>query len=702
MSSPEWRGLDLFLRLRLFDNYGMPLFLRLEIFGRVLVLSGRCERSVNVFFLRFLGGLLGNLEMLRDTYQYSSVDCGENMTNSTDASVDLDDCSDAPKGILPVPVSREELESFNWQKEIENFIMPNDRHICVIALHKRIGEFDERSKSGAILYLLSSVLSMHMALGTSSPFVAALQMSDRRSFVPEDMSVNDLEILELMAESATDPWVRARLSDVALQASKNHGRNGWRLGQIAARAYFLCSVSQAHEAVLRTTCLQRAMELGWKYMKKDTGFHDSTWISARDLLRQGLSSSSMGVVIPIAEEIKRRNKSIASEAAEALDVKAEELLTQGSSEMAVRMFQEAAGLWLAAKESVRSQLSNHRSSHALIALARMPGQAMLQSCRMAEGISMLRQNNGDKDLIKKLQLELASIRSRVPGEMSKFTHRIDISSLVVRIEESLTASALFDILLQIAFVLSTGADSKIVKSQVVENAKRFVFFGMIPRVVYSSSGVPIYVLPSFDASDEDVVEAHMVHYVSQHIHPMLGRVFIPTALDVVQRKFEPTLTDMIQIVGSSPLSPKGNIWSLSRGLLAGLEQDWKEAAVFLIPQAEAFVRALFSRANIHTLSKSNKTVGAEEEKSLNELLAHPDVNKVLSENLVLELKAILTHKAGHNLRNRYGHGLIPDYDLDNVGTVVLWWTMLRLVLCPFQDRILELRVDNSDATPLQS
>ncbi|MGW8275753.1 hypothetical protein [Xanthomonas axonopodis] len=51
---------------------------------------------------------------------------------------------------------------------------------------------------------------------------------------------------------------------------------------------------------------------------------------------------------------------------------------------------------------------------------------------------------------------------------------------------------------------------------------------------------------------------------------------------------------------------------MARGLLAGLEHDWEEAAVFLIPQAEPFVRAAFKRHNINTLAIKD---GVEEEKS---------------------------------------------------------------------------------------
>jgi len=595
------------------------------------------------------------------------------------------------QGILDAPVSREDLEAFGWQQELASLSGPVSRWTSVAELRKRGDEIkEERPQDAAILRLLSAAISMHMVVGTPQPYVAALQMSNGRSAAPDDLGIHDLEALEMMAERAPDAWVRARLSDVALQVAPVYERPGWQLGAMAARAHLEYSMRSDDHAVSRRESLQRAMELGWRYLRRDTEFSEALWVTAKSLMHQGLEKSWPGVSIPIAEEIRKRNRSMAAEAAEAFEQQGETLLASGPSPDAVDLFREAAALWLAAKDPSREQIAHHKSADALIGLARTPGQAMLQADRRAEGIAVLRRHKGDRTRIKELQAELADIRSRILGEMSTFSHQIDVSSVVKHVRERVTAPSLADALLQVAFAFSNWVNAEQVRTEVTDNARRFIFTGMFRQVTYDANGVPVDSTAPFDASDEAEMERRMVNHVSQHDHPILAQVAIPAALDVLQGKFEPTLADIVGILHSSPVTPRGHEWSLARGILAGLELDWEEAAVFLIPQAEPFVRAAFKRAGIHTLSNSNATDGAEEEKSLNELLARPDVGSVLSPDLILELKALLTHKAGHNLRNRYGHGLISDDQLASVGTVALWWTMLRLVLWPFRERVVEM------------
>lgn len=595
------------------------------------------------------------------------------------------------QGILDAPVSRGDLEAFDWQQELASLSGSVSRWTSVAELRKRSDEIkEERPQDAAILRLLSAAISMHMVVGTPQPYVAALQMSNGRSAAPDDLGIYDLDALEMMAEMAPDAWVRARLSDVALQVAPAYEKPGWQLGAIAARAHLEYSMRSDDHAVSRRESLQRAMELGWRYLRRDNEFSDALWAAAKSLMHQGLEKSWPGVSIPIAEEIRKRNRSMAAEAAEAFEQQGDTLLASGPSPDAADLFREAAALWLAAKDRSREQIAHHKSADALIGLARTPGQAMLQADRMAEGIAVLRRHKGDRARIKELQAELADIRSRILWEMSTFSHQIDVSSVVKLIRERVTAPSLADALLQVAFAFSNWVDAEQVRKEVTDNARRFVFTGMFRQVTYDANGVPVDSTAPFDASDEAEMERRMVNHVSQHDHPILAQVAIPAALDVLQAKFEPTLADIVGMLHSSPVTPRGHEWSLARGILAGLELDWEEVAVFLIPQAEPFVRAAFKRAGIHTLSNSNVTDGAEEEKSLNELLAHPDVGSVLSPDLILELKALLTHKAGHNLRNRYGHGLISDDQLANVGTVALWWTMLRLVLWPFRERVVEM------------
>ena len=66
--------------------------------------------------------------------------------------------------------------------------------------------------------------------------------------------------------------------------------------------------------------------------------------------------------------------------------------------------------------------------------------------------------------------------------------------------------------------------------------------------------------------------------------------------------------------------------------------------------------------------------------SLNQLLESPQAVEVLGKDFVFQLRALLTEKAGFNLRNLYSHGLLTDDAVHQDGLFMLWWLLLRMTL----------------------
>lgn len=304
---------------------------------------------------------------------------------------------------------------------------------------------------------------------------------------------------------------------------------------------------------------------------------------------------------------------------------------------------------------------------------------------MAEGIAILRRHRGDRTKIKELQSELADIRRTISDEMHSITYPIDTKDLIGHIEDKVKSPDLPTALLEIAFAFSTFTSAEEVKQTVIESSKEFAFEHFFARVVYNHEGVPVERGNAFDANDPVNLEQHMIEDICRFHHPLLANVSVMHATSLVRNRCEPTLNDLLALTHASPVVPEGHEWSMARGLLAGLEHDWEEAAIFLIPQAEPFVRAAFKRHNINTLAIKE---GIEQEKSLSELLGHEDIAQVFHEDIVIELKAILTHRSGHNLRNLFGHGLIRDEHLASTATIMLWWTLLRLIMWPYRHRLI--------------
>ena len=54
--------------------------------------------------------------------------------------------------------------------------------------------------------------------------------------------------------------------------------------------------------------------------------------------------------------------------------------------------------------------------------------------------------------------------------------------------------------------------------------------------------------------------------------------------------------------------------------------------------------------------------------------------EALGKDNVFQLRALLTERAGFNLRNLYSHGLLTDDAVHNNGLFMLWWLLLRMTL----------------------
>ena len=66
---------------------------------------------------------------------------------------------------------------------------------------------------------------------------------------------------------------------------------------------------------------------------------------------------------------------------------------------------------------------------------------------------------------------------------------------------------------------------------------------------------------------------------------------------------------------------------------------------------------------------------------LNEMLkSMRSATEALGKDNVFQLRALLTERAGFNLRNLYSHGLLTDDAVHNNGLFMLWWLLLRMTL----------------------
>jgi len=181
-------------------------------------------------------------------------------------------------------------------------------------------------------------------------------------------------------------------------------------------------------------------------------------------------------------------------------------------------------------------------------------------------------------------------------------------------------------------------------------------------------------------SVESDPDGRLIMQLAQMIE--MESLFLTTALDKTHEIYKPAAKVISMFLRESPVfSPEAESL-LIEGIEAYLKGDYVKAVHVLIPQIEAALRALLGLLGLPTNKPMRSSKGVMQAKNLNDVLADPNVKKVLGEDTILYLQTFLTDPRGQNLRNRVSHGLIEQRYLskplaDRVFHVLLALSLIR-------------------------
>jgi hypothetical protein len=97
----------------------------------------------------------------------------------------------------------------------------------------------------------------------------------------------------------------------------------------------------------------------------------------------------------------------------------------------------------------------------------------------------------------------------------------------------------------------------------------------------------------------------------------------------------------------------------------------------LAPQLEHALREVLIRHG--EIVYSTSTSGVQSLFSVEKVLEHPKMTKILGEDLVFVLDTVLAERLGANLRNTVAHGIIDDVSAGSHDVAYLWWLALYIL-----------------------
>jgi hypothetical protein len=273
---------------------------------------------------------------------------------------------------------------------------------------------------------------------------------------------------------------------------------------------------------------------------------------------------------------------------------------------------------------------------------------------------------------------------------------VNLAKYALKAREHVAGQELRAALLRLAYIRPL-ADPTEMREIAKATAKLAPLRHFMTSTVSDAEGRTVGIAPgvSLDrASEDDALFAQIVqHMASQRSFDT--QAFIIPALLQVTLEHAITLSELSGLCAYSPFVPPGHERIFAEGLLAGFQHDFMTAAHLLIPQIENSLRYLMNMRGIVTTKLDR--FGVQRHIDLSDLVIDERLEKVLSKNVLLELRTLLTDNRGPNLRHQLAHGMLEDDAFASAEVVDVW--RLVLALCFFGSPIKADDVDAKEPPP---
>jgi len=590
-------------------------------------------------------------------------------------------------GILTRDLSDEEYQRLNWLSLIEGTEWERYRWNAAQELLKRGRELFDAGDTvvGEALQILGGAISMQLLYGAPRPFGAMVQMREGRSLSIEDLDEHDARLLGRIARDTADPWLRARFGDLAVSIDDGL-RKDWELGKLSVEAHadYIESVFLTDRAIEGIDEFRRALVLFWVYAKRDDALWERFWDLAVKQVQHACDNGWPGAAFPLCDEALDRNREACERMAPIIQAHADKIAASAPYE-AARYYDYAARLWHRLRQTDTARAAQTAQGEALVAAAAQAADSnpLVAPDWLMEGIAVLRRARATPSRISELRDLLNRYQLNSLDHFHGNEFKLDVSDWIHFIDREVVGPTFFEALLQMAFRVEKWLDFDAIRAETLKSAEEFVLSSLIQTHHSNNEGAVVARQEALDRNDESTIFQRMVRQAREVYLDMRGKVLVRHVTSMLYSNYQPPFFAIKEIVDASPFTPKDHSETMARGFYAGMCDDWVAAAAYLIPSVEPLVRSHLRRRGAHTTV--HREDGTQQERTLSELLAMSEAEQVFGKGLVFELQTLLTEPLGYNLRHQYCHGLMPDQQLQNSGTMALWWCLWRIILFPWRD-----------------
>lgn len=231
-------------------------------------------------------------------------------------------------------------------------------------------------------------------------------------------------------------------------------------------------------------------------------------------------------------------------------------------------------------------------------------------------------------------------------------------------------------------------DAVRLRAQIETHLRKSPLTLIFPLTMHATDGRVTGRPPRNPSSEEEQmqaeIDAHMFKNATDLRLWKTHKILLPV-IEAIKRDHRVHFGDVQQVVVDSPFVAVGREHIFALGLQATLRGDYFNAVHLLIPQIENSLRHILELGGVKTSGFNRQDV--QNYYDISVMLTDKDLIEKLSSslgnNIVFELKGLLVHRFGPNLRNNIAHGTLgaDEFNSDFYGLQLIYLCWLTLRLC---------------------
>jgi hypothetical protein len=559
---------------------------------------------------------------------------------------------------------------------------------------KAAGETDD-TPAARVFRMLSAVTGMlFRPKDRSEPFGAMVVFPDgRRSPVAGDFRGPPVEVLAAIARRATNPALRARLSDLCWFIE----RKRVDLGTAAVAAYvdILRKVDSGALAfrfddgkgVLKHDArglLRRALQIG-----RAVGWDKPEAVAARTQateLRVRAIRNSVAIPAFWFSELDL-DFGISDPAVIGKDI--EDLIAALPAETDAHSIVELWRLGARAYHLAKKPDDQHRCQSAaadqFVLMADRQPVAMMTSSMLANAISELHGVPGKKDRRKELRHRLVDAQAGIGEEMAGFSIPFNLEDMAQQIEQGVKRQPTLRDKLFVFAALEDSPEPAELTETASQSIREHPLASLFGTSHHDSEGKVVHRTEGAGFGDEadDSAIQHQIAQDERIRRQIAASGKIETARQVIGT--DHFLSDDIfaRILTHSAFVPGDLVRTFSRGFLRFFQGDFVSALYILTPLLENSLRYVL-KSHGHDVTIFDDSTQTQQDRTISSLFEQMrnELDAIFGTAITTDIERVFLKKPGPYLRHALSHGLLHDGDPYGPDAVYACWLLFRLCLIP--------------------